>query len=37
MQPVVDSFLNGKIDVSQSMSASEITGAQLVDAYKGMK
>ena len=37
MQSVVDAFLNGKIDVSQSISTRDVTGRQLVDAYKGMK
>ncbi len=36
MQPVVDAFLAGKIDTSQSISEAGVSGQQLVDAYNGM-
>jgi len=36
MQPVVDNFLSGQVDVSQSLSSTSITGQQLVDAYNGL-
>lgn len=36
MQPVIDDFMARTIDTSQSISDLELTGADLVAAYKGM-